>query len=109
MDTLWQEEEYEQMSRWELLTEKAIDIEKTISVTEQESERHEFNPTMSYEILCWNRRSDGIVISKTHPLLYILRLKRSCDRNEDFLGAKADEANEQYKSIIEALKMAAPE
>ena len=35
--------------------------------------------------------------------------ERSSDRNEDSLGVKEDEANEQLKSIIEALKAAAPE
>ena len=35
--------------------------------------------------------------------------ERSSDRNEDFLRVKEDEANEQHRSIIEALKAAAPE
>ena len=34
---------------------------------------------------------------------------RSSDKNEDFLRVKEDQANEQHKSIIEALKAAAPE
>jgi len=42
-------------------------------------------------------------------MLYILEFKRSSDRNEDFLGVTEDEANEQHKSIIEALKAASPE
>ena len=33
----------------------------------------------------------------------------SSDRNEDFLRVKEDEANEQQKNIIEALKVAAPD
>jgi len=49
------------------------------------------------------------VINKNHPTLYILEFKRSSDRNEDFLGVKEDEANEQHTSIIEALNAAAPE
>ena len=57
----------------------------------------------------WNRRPDGIVINKNHRTLYILEYKRSSDWNEDFLGLKEDTANEQHKSIIEALKAAAPE
>ena len=74
-------------------------------------ERHDFDPTKFYENYSWNRRLDGIVINKNHPTLYILKFKRSSDRNEDFLGVKEDEANEQHKleSIIEALKAAAPE
>jgi len=35
--------------------------------------------------------------------------KRSSDRSEDFLRVKEDEANKQHRSIIEALKAAAPE
>ena len=50
-----------------------------------------------------------MVINKNNPTLYILELKRSLDRNKDFLGVKEDEANEQHTSIIEALKAAAPE
>jgi len=49
------------------------------------------------------------VINKNHPILYILEFKRSSDRNNDFLRAKQDEANKQHKSIIEALRAAAPE
>jgi len=51
------------------------------------------------------------VINKNHRTLYILEFKRSCDRNEGFLGVNEDKANEpeQHKSIIEALKAAAPE
>jgi len=49
------------------------------------------------------------MINKNHRTLYILKFERSSDRNEVFLGVKEDEANEQHKSIIEALKAAAPE
>jgi len=49
------------------------------------------------------------VINKNHRTLYILKFKRSSDRNEGFLGVEGDEANEQHKSIIKALKAAAPE
>ena len=103
MSTLWQEEEFKQTCSRELLTEKAADIEKTISVQEHEKERFDFDPTMFYENRSWNRRPDGIVINKNHPTLYIL------ERNWDFLRVKEDEANQQHKSIIEALKAAAPE
>ena len=36
MSTLWQEEEFEQICSRELLTEKAAEIQKTISVKEHE-------------------------------------------------------------------------
>jgi len=64
---------------------------------------------MCYENHFWDRRPDGIVINKYHRTLYILEFKRSSDRNEDFLRVKEDEANEEHKSIIEALKAAVPE
>ena len=38
-----------------------------------------------------------------------LELKRSTDRDEGFLEVKDAEANQQHKSIIGALKAAAPE
>jgi hypothetical protein len=89
--------------------EKAADIEKTIVVKEHERARYDFDPTMFYENRFWNRRPDGIVINKYHRTLYILEFKRSSDRNKDFLRVKEDEANEQHRSIIEALRAAAPE
>ena len=56
-----------------------------------------------------NRFPDGTVINKHHRTLYILEFKRSSDRNKDFLRVKEDEANEQHRSIIDALRVAAPE
>jgi len=70
ISTLWQEEEFEQICSRESLTEKAADIEKTISVKEHESERYNFDPTMFNENCFWNRRPDGIVINKNHRTLY---------------------------------------
>jgi len=61
------------------------------------------------KIAFWNRRPDGRVINKYHRTLHILEFKRSSDRNKDFLRVKEDEANEQHRSIIEALKAAALE
>jgi len=110
MNTLWLEEEFDQICTRESLTEKAAEIEKTISVKEHERERHDFDPKMSHENCFWNQRPDSIVINKNHRTIYILEFKP--DRDEDFLGAKEDEANEQYKSIIKvaaALKAAVPE
>ena len=109
MSTLWKEEEFKQICSRESLTEKAADIEKTIVVKEHERVRYDFDPTMFYENRSWNRRPDGIVINKYHRTLYILKFKRSSDRNKDFLRVKEDEANEQHRSIIEALRAAAPE
>jgi len=97
MNTLWQKEEFEQIYSRESLMEKVVEIDKTISVKEHEREHDDFDPTMFYENRFWNRRPDGMVINKNH----FLRVKE----DEDFLGAKEDEANEQHKSIIEALKV----
>jgi len=105
MNTLWQEEEFEQICRQESLTEKAVEIEKTISVKEHKRERHDFDPTIFCENRFWRRRPDGVMINKNHRTLYILEFKRSSDRNEHFLRVKED----QHKSIIEALKATAPE
>ena len=43
MNTLWQEEEFEQICSRESLTEKAAKLKKTISVKEHERERYDFN------------------------------------------------------------------
>jgi len=70
MNTLWQEGEIEQtrICSRESLTEKAADIEKTISVKEHERKRYDFEPTMFHENRFWNRRPDGIVINK-NPMI----------------------------------------
>jgi len=78
-------------------------------VKEHERARYDFDPTMFYENRFWNRTPDGIVMNKNHCTLYILEFKWSSDRNKDFLRVKEDEANEQHRNIIEALRAAAPE
>jgi len=72
MSTLWQEGEFEQIYSKKLLTEKAADLEKSISVKQHEREHYDFDPTMLYENRFGNRRPDGIVINKYHRTLYIL-------------------------------------
>jgi len=49
MNTLWQEEEFEQICSRKSQTEKVAEIGKTIPVKEHEKERHHFDPTMFYE------------------------------------------------------------
>ena len=49
------------------------------------------------------------MINKYHRTLYILEFKRPSDRYKDFLRVKEDEANEQHRSTVEALRAAAPE
>jgi len=41
-------------------------------------------------------------------IVYILKFKRSTDKDEGFLEVKEAEANEQHQSIISMLKAAAP-
>ena len=109
MSTFWQKEEFKQICSRELLTEKAADTEKTIALKEQERERYDFDPTMFYENRFWNRKLDGIVLNKNHQTLCTLEFKWSSDRNMDFLRVNEYEADEQHRSIIEALRAAAPE
>jgi len=47
-------------------------------------------------------------LMRSLQIVYILEFKRSTDRDEGLLEAKEAEANEQHKSIIGALKPAAP-
>jgi len=49
MNTLWQEEEFEQICSRELMTEEAEEIEKTISVKEHERECYDMDMTILYE------------------------------------------------------------
>ena len=106
MSTLRQEEEFKQICSRESLTEKAANIEKNIVVKEHERARYDFDQTMFNENCFWNRRPFGVVINKNHRTQYILEFKRSSDRNKDFLRVKEDEANEQHRSITEALRAA---
>jgi len=56
------------------------------------------------------RRPDGVAINEALQIEYILEFRRSTDSDEGpgFLEVKEAEANEQHKSIIGALKAAAP-
>ena len=89
--------------------EKAADIEKTIAVKEHERKRYDFDPPVFFENSFWNQRPDGIVINKYYPTLDIQEFKRSSDRNKYCLRVKEDGANEQHRSIIQALRAAALE
>ena len=54
------------------------------------------------------RRPDGVAINEALQIEYILEFRRSTDSDEGFLEVKEAEPNEQHKSIIGALKAAAP-
>jgi len=47
-------------------------------------------------------------INEALQIVYMLEFKRSTDKDEGFLDVKEAEADEQHKSIIGALKAAAP-
>ena len=72
MNTLWQEEEFEQICRRELLTEKVADIDTTIAVKKHKRKRYDFDKTMFYENRFWNRRPDGIVIKKSSNMMMMI-------------------------------------
>jgi len=71
--------------------------------------RHNLDPGYFFVNRFWGRRPDGVAIIEALKIVYILEFKRPTDRDEGFLEVKDAEANEQNKSIIGALKAAAPE
>ena len=71
--------------------------------------RYNFDPQSFYVNRFWGRRPDGVAINEARKIGYIIEFKRSTDKDERFLEVKEAEANEQHKSIIGALKAAAPE
>ena len=58
------------------------------------------------EVTGWE--CNWLMFNEAQQIVYILKFKRSIDRSEGFLEVKEAEANEQHKSIIGALKAAAP-
>jgi len=67
----------------------------TIPVKKSQETRYNLDPGSFFVNRFWGRRR--------------LEFKRLTDRDEGFLEVKGAEANEQHKSIIGALKAAAPE
>ena len=108
MSTLWRREEFLRICSKEELAEKAQDIEVTIPVKKSQEARYNFDPESFFVNRFWGRRPDGVAINEALQIVYILEFKRSTDRDEGFLEVKEAEANEQHKSIIGALKAAAP-
>jgi len=109
MSTLGRREEFLRICSREELAEKAQDIEVTIPVNKSQETRYNLDPGSFFVNRFWGRRPDGVAINEALKIVYILEFKRSIDRNERFLEVKDAEANEQHKSIIDALKDAAPE
>jgi len=71
--------------------------------------RYNLDPRSFFVNRFWGRRPDGVAINEALKIVYMLTLKRSTNRDEGLLEVKDAEANEQHKSIIGALKAAAPE
>jgi len=88
--------------------EKAQDIEVTIPVEISQEARYNIDPESFFVNRFWGRRPDGVAIKEDMQIVYILEFKWSTDRDERFLEVKEVESNEQHKSIIGALKAAAP-
>jgi len=109
MSALWRREEFLRICSKEELAEKAQDIEVTILVKKSQETRYNLDPGSFFVNRFWGRRQDGVAINEALQIVYILKFKRSTDRDEVFLEVKDAEANEQYRSIISALKSAGPE
>jgi len=109
MSTLWRREEFLRICSKEELAEKAQDLEVTIPVKNSQETRYNLDPGSSFVNRFWSRRLDGVAINEALKIVYILEFKRSTDRDEGVLEVEDAEANEQHKSIISALKAAAPE
>jgi len=80
----------------------------TIPVKHSQEARYNLDPESFFVNRFWGRRPDGIAINEALQIEYILEFQQSTDRDEWFLEVKEAEANEQHKSIIDALKAAAP-
>jgi len=109
MSTQWQREEILRICSKEELAEKAQDIEVTIHVKKSQETRYNLDPGSFFVNHFWGRRPDGVAINVALKIVYILEFKWSTAKDEGFLEVKDAEANEQHKSIISALKVAAPE
>jgi len=110
MSTLWRREEFLNICSNEKLAEKAQDIKVTISVKESQAARYNLDPESFFVNRFWGRRPGGVAINEALQIRvgYTLKFKRSTDRDEGLLEVKEEEANLQHKSIILALKAAAP-
>jgi len=108
MSTLWRREEFLRICSKEEVAEKTQDIEVTITVKKSQEARYNLNPESFFINRLWGRRPDGVAINEALQIVCILEFKRSTDRGDGFLEVKEAEANEQHKSIIGALKAAAP-
>ena len=85
--------------------EKAQDIEATVPVKKSQDARYNLDPGSFFENRFWGRRPDGFAINVTLQIEYILKSKRSTDRDEEFLEVKEAEANERTKASLVRSKL----
>jgi len=104
----WRREEFLRICSKKDLTEKAQDIDVTIPVQKSQETRYSFDPVSFFENHIWGRWPDGVAVNEALQIVYVVEFKRSTDRDEGFVKVEKAEANEQYKSIISALRAAAP-
>ena len=105
ISTLWRRKEFLRIYCKEDLTEKAQDIEMTISVKKSQKARYNLDPESFFVNRFWGRRPDGFAINVTLQIEYILKSKRSTDRDEEFLEVKEAEANERTKASLVRSKL----
>ena len=101
MSTLWRREEFLRICSKEYLAAKAQDVllYPDFFLYPDFLKKVRIHGTTSIQCLSSH---DALQI------VYILKFKRSIDRNEGFLEVKEAEANEQHKNIIGALRAGAP-
>ena len=92
----------------EELAAKAQDTEVTTPFKKNQETWYNLDLGSFFENRFWGRRPDGVAINETLQIVHILEFKRSTDRDEGFLEVKETEVNEQHKSIISVLEVAAP-
>jgi len=80
----------------------------TIPIKKSQEARYNFDPAAFFKNRFCCRRLDGVAINEALQIVYILQFKRSTDRDEGFLEVRESKPNEHHKSIIGALKAAAP-
>jgi len=108
MSTLWRREEFLRICSKDELAEKAQDIEATIPVKKSQETQYNFNLKSFFENRFRGRQPDRVAINEALQIVYISEFNWSTDRDEGFREVKETEANKQHKSIIGALKAAAP-
>jgi len=85
-----------------------LSIASPIPVQKSQETWYNLDPVSFFVNQFWGRRPDGVAINEALQIVYILDSKRSTGRDDGFLEVKEAESNERHKSIIGALRAAAP-